>query len=31
MEREQYFVVFHDNKWKIKHNDRHSKSYPTQG
>ena len=30
MPREQYFVVFHENQWKIKHNDRHSEPYPTQ-
>jgi hypothetical protein len=23
MAKEQYFVVFHENQWKIKHNDRH--------
>ena len=30
MAREQYFVVFHDNQWKIKHNDQHSEAYATQ-
>ena len=30
MAREQYFVVFHDNQWKIKHNDRHLDTYPSQ-
>ena len=30
MTREQYFVVFHDQQWKIKHNDRHSEPFPTQ-
>jgi hypothetical protein len=30
MAREQYFVVFDDDQWKIKHNDRHSEAYPTQ-
>jgi hypothetical protein len=30
MARDQYFVVLHDDKWKIKHNDQHSDPYPSQ-
>jgi hypothetical protein len=28
--REQYFVVFHQNQWKTKHNDHYLDSYLTQ-
>jgi hypothetical protein len=27
---DQYFVVHHQNEWKIKHNGKHSDPYPTQ-
>jgi hypothetical protein len=30
MARERYYVVFQNDEWKIKHNDRHLESYPTQ-
>jgi hypothetical protein len=30
MARDQYFVVLHDNKWKIKHGERHSEPFNTQ-
>jgi hypothetical protein len=30
MARDQYFVVLHDDTWKIKHNDQHSAPYPSQ-
>ena len=30
MARDQYFVVLHQDAWKIKHNDRHSGPYDTQ-
>jgi hypothetical protein len=30
MARERYYVVFQDNKWKIKNNNRYLESYPTQ-
>lgn len=27
---ERYFVVFHEEQWKIRHNGQHSGPYPTQ-
>jgi Uncharacterized protein conserved in bacteria (DUF2188) len=30
MARERYYVVFQDNKWKIKNNNRYLESYSTQ-
>jgi hypothetical protein len=30
MARERYYVVFQNDEWKIKHNDRHLESYTTQ-
>jgi Uncharacterized protein conserved in bacteria (DUF2188) len=30
MSRDQYFVVLHDDKWKIKDGDEHSQPFPTQ-
>jgi uncharacterized protein DUF2188 len=27
---DKYFVVRHHNEWKIKHNGKHSKPYPTE-
>jgi hypothetical protein len=30
MPLDQYFVVLHEGEWKIKHDGRHSKPYPSQ-
>jgi hypothetical protein len=30
MARQQYFVVNHENQWKIKHNGKHTAVYATQ-
>ena len=30
MARDQFFVVLHEGRWKIKHNDQHSKPYHSQ-
>jgi hypothetical protein len=30
MAREQFFVVLHQGRWKIKHDDQHSRPYDTK-
>ena len=30
MVREQFFVVLHEGRWKIKHNEKHSSPYDTK-
>lgn len=30
MQRDQYFVVNHEDAWKIEHNGSHSEAFPTQ-